>query len=108
MEKAKSRSVSVVREREGTLEIICVFVQNVNSRTNKLVRRVTDMSFSSTFLSDVLKKSAWSGDPNWNTSTALQMRTLTTLGGQGRQQLSDFGSRILSKARDKDKILCPS
>lgn len=58
MEKAESRSVSVVREREGTLEIICVFVQNVNSRTNKLVRRVTDMSFSSTFLSDVLEKSA--------------------------------------------------
>lgn len=50
--------LSYVRKGEGTLEIICVFVQSVNSRTNKLVRRLTDMSFSSTFLSHVLTKSA--------------------------------------------------
>lgn len=28
------------------------------------------------------------------------------MGGQGRQQLGDFGSRILSKARDKKTRFC--
>lgn len=46
------------------------------------------------------------GGPERNTSTVLHVRTLTAPGEEGRPRLSNFGSRILTKARDKKTRFC--